>query len=505
MYLTISVLTVVSLAAIRWVFSQYLPSVEIKEELWEFWIPLVFPIIPIAVWLRPRLRILSFDKEADTRRFLILMIASGSMIIPSVVIQEYVFKAMSDLNEIDSVFDIATSRPDRYYKIRDFEVAEKFGGAHADVSVSGRSNSDMNFKFYFSFPITSSGEGVSSNHSYWYGLSHRKRISNRVSDQEKEREYLSAYEKGVAMAESHDFSSQEYFEVVQASDDRDHYRQAAASRLGSNPGDGVVILVPGDGAFENRTRDWLDWILASFGIGFAAFLLIIAWPSCDARELKKQRQGEMPKGELLDGLAEFFVPRNDYFAAPIILDAIILTFLIVTFSGVHPVSPSAGDLLEWGANRRAETAGGQWWRLLTSMFLHGGVMHLFLNMYGLLLAAIFVEPVYGRTKFFVIYFFAGVSGSLASIWWYENTVSVGASGAIFGLFGAIFSLALMGRMRWQDLAWLWVFVGINLLLGLSGGIDNAAHLGGLIAGVLAGVLLQIFTQSRTDGVISSKD
>ena len=143
-----------SLAAIRWAFSQYLPSVEIKEELWEFWMPVVFPIIPIAVWLRPRVRILTFDKETDNRRFLVLMVASSSIVAPSIVAQEYVFKAISDLNEIDSVFDIAPSSPDRYYKIRDYEIAEKFGGAHADVSVAGSRNSDMNFKFYFSFPIT---------------------------------------------------------------------------------------------------------------------------------------------------------------------------------------------------------------------------------------------------------------------------------------------------------------------------------------------------------------
>ena len=307
------------------------------------------------------------------------------------------------------------------------------------------------------------------------------------------------------MVESHDFLDQEYFEVVQASDERDHYRQAAASRLGLKPRDGMVILVPGDGAFEHRTGEWLDGIFVPFGIGLAAFLLILSWPSYDVGELKKQRRGEMPKGELLAGLNEFFIPRNDYFAAPIILDAIILAFLVVTFSGVHPVSPSAGDLLEWGANRRAETTGGQWWRLVTSMFLHGGVMHLFLNMYGLLLAAIFVEPIYGRIKFFVIYFLSGVSGSLASIWWYENTVSVGASGAIFGLFGAIFSLALMGKLRLQDLMWLWFFIGINLLFGLTGGIDNAAHLGGLIAGTLTGALLQIIAKPNTDDAISSKD
>jgi rhomboid protease GluP len=199
---------------------------------------------------------------------------------------------------------------------------------------------------------------------------------------------------------------------------------------------------------------------------------------------------------LVDGFKEFFIPRNDYFAAPILLDAIIIVYLVQVFSGVHPIYPTGGELLEWGANRRSETAGGEWWRLVTSMFLHGGLMHLMLNAFGLLLAAVFIEPIYGRIKLFVIYFVAGIGGSLASIWWYENTVSVGASGAIFGLFGAIFSLAAMGVMRFGDLTWLWIYLGINLLFGLTGGIDNAAHIGGFVSGALIGLLLQLFTRLR---------
>ncbi len=128
------------------------------------------------------------------------------------------------------------------------------------------------------------------------------------------------------------------------------------------------------------------------------------------------------------------------------------------------------------------------------MFLHGGIMHLFLNIYGLVIAALFVEPIFGRTKYFMLYFISGICGSLASIYWYENTISVGASGAIFGLYGAILGLLLTNAFEGGKkgiLLFIGPYVGINLLFGLTGGIDNAAHIGGLISGAIFGIILYL--------------
>lgn len=495
-YLAIGILTVAGLIAIRWVFAEYLPGIEIKEDLWEIWIPMVFPIIPVAIWLRPRIKILKFKDRTDDRQFFFLSIAVFSMAVPSIIAQNFILRAMADLHDVPTVSAIKSDRPNRYYSISEFEVQEHLGGAHADVRASGKHNEYLNFDFFFAFPISDPGDNVGREHVFWYGIKHHEQISNRLEDEEKERLYKSSYEDAVEFVENYDFRDQEYFEVVPASDDRDNYRKAAESRSGVSWENDTVILVPGEGTFANRTGEKFDWIFLSSGIGSAVFLLFLIWPTYDRRELQRQRRGEMPEGNFVDGFREFFIPRNDYFAAPILLDAIIIVYLVQIFSGIHPIHPTGGELLEWGANRRSETAGGEWWRLVTSMFLHGGLMHLMLNAFGLLLAAIFVEPIYGRIKLFVIYFFAGIGGSLASIWWYENTISVGASGAVFGLFGAIFSLAAMGVMRFSDLTWLWIYLGINLLFGLTGGIDNAAHIGGFISGALIGLLLQLFTKLR---------
>ncbi len=201
-----------------------------------------------------------------------------------------------------------------------------------------------------------------------------------------------------------------------------------------------------------------------------------------------------------NNLLYYLIPKDDHFATSIVLDLTILVFVAMLFSGIHPISPSGSELLEWGANRRFETTNGAWWRLFTSMFVHGGIMHLILNISGLVIAAVFIEPKLGRTNYFILYILSGLFGSLASIYWYTNTISVGASGAIFGLYGAILSLVLTNAYSPTEkkgtLIIIGIYAGINLLWGLKGGVDNAAHIGGLLSGAVVGIILYKLKQRK---------
>jgi membrane associated rhomboid family serine protease len=165
----------------------------------------------------------------------------------------------------------------------------------------------------------------------------------------------------------------------------------------------------------------------------------------------------------------------------------------MVFAGLGFMSFHGADLLDWGANFRPSTTNGEWWRLVSSIFLHGGIIHLFANMVGLLFVGIWLEPVLGRTKYLSAYLLTGICASCASLWWYDATVSVGASGAIFGLYGLFLAL-LLTRVFPADfgkafLTSTLIFIGYNLLMGFSGGIDNAAHIGGLLSGFLIGLIL----------------
>lgn len=189
-----------------------------------------------------------------------------------------------------------------------------------------------------------------------------------------------------------------------------------------------------------------------------------------------------------------FIPKGDYFFTPIILNINILVFVLMIVSGVHPVLPSADSLIGWGANVRKLTMGGEPWRLFTSMFLHFGIIHLAVNMYALFSLGRMIEPFLGKWRFIALYLFAGLGGSAVSLWWHANdmSVSAGASGAIFGVFGIFAALLttdiIEQTVRKQLLKSIGSAILLNLLIGLYGGIDNSAHIGGLLTGAAGGYL-----------------
>jgi membrane associated rhomboid family serine protease len=159
-------------------------------------------------------------------------------------------------------------------------------------------------------------------------------------------------------------------------------------------------------------------------------------------------------------------------------------------------NPSLRTLFDLGAMQPLAIAQGhQYWRLFTAMFLHAGLLHLALNMYGLYLFGSIIEHAYGEARFLAIYFAAGLMASVASFVFSDpRSVAVGASGAIFGLLGAWVAFNFRRRgdaFASANLRWALMLIGINLVLGFSiAGIDNFAHLGGLATGAAAGTLAE---------------
>ncbi|MFC1641275.1 rhomboid family intramembrane serine protease [Myxococcota bacterium] len=181
---------------------------------------------------------------------------------------------------------------------------------------------------------------------------------------------------------------------------------------------------------------------------------------------------------------------------PVLVAANIGLFAAMVWRGVHPWSPNTDSLIAWGANYGPRTAAGEWWRLVSSAFLHVGVAHLLLNLWVLRQVGGLVERLLGNWGFLAAYLFSAVAGSLASVAWRPGGVSAGASGAIFGLFGALIAFlvhhrrvvprAVLDRLRTSAVA----FVGCNVAFGLLvPNIDQAAHLGGLAGGFLFGLVL----------------
>jgi len=176
----------------------------------------------------------------------------------------------------------------------------------------------------------------------------------------------------------------------------------------------------------------------------------------------------------------------------------VAVFLGMLLSGISPIDPEIAPLLHWGANYAPFTFGGEWWRLITYMFLHIGLLHIALNMWCLWSIGALAESIYGHWTFAAIYLLSGLGGGFASAYW-QSTVSAGASGAIFGIAGALIAYYKFGDLTFNrgaiqgSLTSILAFVAYSLIFGFvrGGHTDNACHLGGLITGFALGALIAL--------------
>ena len=175
----------------------------------------------------------------------------------------------------------------------------------------------------------------------------------------------------------------------------------------------------------------------------------------------------------------------------------LMYFLLMVMAGLRLFpNPNEGStdqrvLIAFGAKVNTLIQAGEVWRLLTSTFIHIGIIHLAFNLYALRSLGPLTEESYGHRKFFIIYLFSGLGGSIASFI-FTSALSAGASGAIFGLLGALLYYSIKRPQLWKSGLGmnLIIVILINFGFGLSQpGIDNFAHLGGLLTGTITSVLL----------------
>jgi len=181
-------------------------------------------------------------------------------------------------------------------------------------------------------------------------------------------------------------------------------------------------------------------------------------------------------------------------------------FLGMALSGSTVMDFPIRELVQWGANAGALTLSGEWWRLLTNVFVHGGLIHIAFNMWCLWNLGQLCESLYGRWTYAAIYLICGIGASLASAAWHPYVPSVGASGAIFGLAGALIAAFKLGEFSVPrsalsgTLRSLGAFVVYNLIFGfVLPGVDNTAHIGGLITGLIVGALIALIAPRQEQG------
>ena len=174
----------------------------------------------------------------------------------------------------------------------------------------------------------------------------------------------------------------------------------------------------------------------------------------------------------------------------------VVVFVLMVASGVSAMNPTNMDIVRWGANASLPSLLTQPWRLLTSNYVHVGLIHIALNMWCLLNLGALAEQIFDRWAYVIAYTMCGIAGSMASLAFHPARVGAGASGAIFGLAGALIAALYLGHLPIHPgalkstLKSLVSFAVYNLFFGaVVPAIDNTAHIGGLITGLILGAAL----------------
>jgi rhomboid protease GluP len=225
---------------------------------------------------------------------------------------------------------------------------------------------------------------------------------------------------------------------------------------------------------------------------------------CQVRERIARAQQEKANRPSFWQIAQMFPATSVLVAINVVVYAGCALQSLKTGVG-SPMDFDAYMLVPWGADFGPLTLDGQWWRILTSMFVHGGLIHVGANMWCFWDIGRLAERIYGRWKFVILYLLTGLASSVASLAMHPTTVSVGASGAIFGVAGTLVfpfyrkRVVLPPQALKAILRSLVTFIGVNLLIGSAiPMIDNAAHMGGLLAGLLLGALVTKLAASRDE-------
>lgn len=500
-------IVIISLFVIGYTFLNWALVIEtewlpVKENVANIWLPLLLSWIPVVIWLRPRIKLLKLDAN-DNKPLLYSMFAVVAIALPTIIAQHYVAKASGELKKFYSIEQISQRNPSKYYKFRQYYIDKKYVGVYPTFEVSGKYNEDLIMQIYVAAPIlVKESDTIYGSCLGWLGFEYKKTVSNRLDDNEKDTEFRVFADKCQADFEKNDIKKFVYIERVRDnSEEAEAYQTALRNSPKSHLGPlRKLVFLPVYEPFENRTGNKLLWFVITLSIGFIGWLIMVLVPKFNESAFKRFKSGLGSEDEE-DILERFLVPKGNWFITPILAYLNILVFLAMVLAGLGVISLNAEDLLVWGGNFRPVTMDGEWWRLFTNLFLHGGIIHLAGNLYGLILVGIFLEPVMGKAKFLISYLITGILASCASIWWHEATVSVGASGAIFGMFGIFLAMLLRkvftGALSRFLMINTLIFLGYNLVMGLNDGIDNAAHIGGLLAGFAIGFILNPVIKKAT--------
>ncbi|GHV00436.1 rhomboid family intramembrane serine protease [Bacteroidia bacterium] len=467
----------------------------------EIWVEVLLPSILAALigifYFRKRIVLLRLGwRGHDFYTFICII----GLAVPSVVAQMHLEESFGKLTRVERPSQIDLRHPTRYYHIDRAWVANNRGGYSMKTTSANRYGSKIMVTFFFAAPMFDSpSDSLSPRSNRWIVNTYSSEFPNTALDKSEQQARIEEYFRRCAgMFTRHRFDTR-YLRNSRGSDDHDYCLEAVNdARIGA--AEPLLILLPKKGSYQARTGNGYNWIWYTFLGGIALWFILMVNTPFDRKMARRffsnhlrAKDRERRRQSSLEMLAMFY-PQKKIWAAPVIFDINLLLFLAMAIGGVSIFTPRSADLLAWGGCYAPAIARGEWWRLLTSMFLHAGVLHLAMNMLVFYMICLPLEEALGSRRFMIIYLVSGLAAGVCSLCLHHTAaVSVGASGAIFGMYGLTAAMMLTGYVDRTTVStfrpMIFIFIFFNIFTGLlNGNIDMAAHVGGLGAGFIIGLL-----------------
>jgi rhomboid protease GluP len=286
------------------------------------------------------------------------------------------------------------------------------------------------------------------------------------------------------------------------SDDREGYMKAIkrATNLTDAQYDVLEILVPEDieameGIELSKTTFWV------FGIGSLILMIMVLFSIVDTKKLGDSLRPVVYFKESHSWLRSIQWNFRNLPMTTTIIGINLLVFLTGVYQGVHFFFPSGDELFRFGAATQDSLLSENYWQILSSFFVHAGLIHILYNMVALYCVAAFIEQKLKSFLFVIVYLLSGIFAVLITLYLGDNVILVGASGAVFGLLGIMLAFLLFNifekESRTLVMFCLIFFGGISLVIGFfTPNVANIAHLSGLAFGFAFGSLYALIAKLR---------
>jgi membrane associated rhomboid family serine protease len=519
----LSVLLLAAYSALNWFV---LSRTEIlDEDVVDYWLPLLVAAGLELAFILPRVSRLSLGKK--NMPFWFNCAAFALLAAPTLLGQTYIRANAGEMTHVRTADMIGKAAATRFYSADTMCLDARDAGAKAEIRASGSQNQSLDFTIYAVVPVCvpasttytppalqvlppsaqgskGSFNGLSSlpppqKSPVWLGIKFQKSVDNSLSVADKQKAYEKFAKDSEQALDTLNPAKYRYLERSGRNTDRRDYEKALASAGVISP-DSYTLLIPHTEPFEKRAGDWLTMTLIALVSGLAVWLAMVMAVPLDDDKMQAAQRGADEVSAL-----SFIIPTRKSYGLAVLIDLNVIVFLAMVIAGLGFISFDSDDLIAWGGNYGPALQHGEIYRLISSQFIHGGIMHLANNMYGLLIAGIVLSQALPNWKLILCYLITGLGGSITAALLHPDTVSIGASGAILGLWGVLVTLALLkdGRLAEQKNFILRngaVFVVLTMVIGsFTPGIDNAAHAGGFATGVLVGGVIHLLSRRQARG------